>query len=609
MAVAPATASAANPIQAENALAGDSSWQLGPKPPAGALEGYSSATSVAPGDSISFAVRTEPGARYRIAIARLGWYAGAGGRLHACLPDPDCTTDEPGVAQPPPPPPDASGKVDAGWLMTDTLDVPDDWVSGYYVAKLILTSGTDAGASTWIPFVVRQSPTAQPPSQVVVQAAVNTWEAYNIWGGKSLYKGDATTDGQKAVRVSFNRPYTYEVLVTDQAASLAHYEIPLVRFLERSGVDVSYVTDVDVAAAPGSLLSHRVAMTAGHDEYWTKSMRDGFDAARDAGTNLAFMGANTAYWQIRYEDGLRTIVAYKSQADPISDPAQKTVRFRDLATPRPECRLLGVQHQLAFSSLGDPRAYTVTTAGARDAWTDGTGLTAGTAIPYVVGYEWDAVQPGCEVPPVTILFQWVRGPSDNKPSDAHAVRYTAGSGARVFSTGAMQFAWGLDDSGGSVQSADPRVQAFMRNVLADLLRPAPPTAISARITAVGVELGLQRPPDPRFERVEVYSHGGASDFAPGDPGVAVVCSTIGSSCLAPPPPASSTERFAAVVFDRWGTASTPVLSGPVSTAPAPPPKTGPPPPGRNIVRDERRLRHRRHARSHRRHHHRRTARR
>jgi hypothetical protein len=35
-------------------------------------------------------------------------------------------------------------------------------------------------------------------------------------------------------------------------------------------------------------------------------MRDAFDAARAAGTNLAFMNSNAAYWQIRYEDGGRS---------------------------------------------------------------------------------------------------------------------------------------------------------------------------------------------------------------------------------------------------------------------------------------------------------------
>src|SRR5205823_5779801 len=106
--------------------------------------------------------------------------------------------------------------------------------------------------------------------------------------------------------------------------------------------DVSYTTDVDVDRDPSELARHRLVLTAGHSEYWTKAMRDGFEWARDQGTNLAFMGANTGYWQIRYADDRRTIVEYRNAtADPEPDVLTKTVRFRDLVPPRPECELLG----------------------------------------------------------------------------------------------------------------------------------------------------------------------------------------------------------------------------------------------------------------------------
>ena len=63
-------------------------------------------------------------------------------------------------------------------------------------------------------------------------------------------------------------------------------------------------------------------------------MRNGFDAARDAGTNLFFAGANDAYWQVRYEDSScaddntvcgtvgdrRTMVIYKGPNEGPNDP-------------------------------------------------------------------------------------------------------------------------------------------------------------------------------------------------------------------------------------------------------------------------------------------------
>ena len=124
---------------------------------------------------------------------------------------------------------------------------------------------------------------------------------------------------------------------------------------------IKIVTNADLDHHPellGADSPYRLFLSIGHDEYWTKEMRDGFEAARDAGVNLANMGANTAYWQVRYEDDRRTIVGYKSAADPNPDPALKTMLFRALTPPRYECALLGVQHQggLLDWARGDERA-------------------------------------------------------------------------------------------------------------------------------------------------------------------------------------------------------------------------------------------------------------
>src|SRR5205807_861164 len=128
-----------------------------------------------------------------------------------------------------------------------------------------------------------------------------------------------------AVKVSFDRPYMFDSM----SVSPLQLEDSLVRYLERGGYDVSYTTDVDTDLHPGELLQHRLVLTAGHSEYWSKAMRDAWERARDLGTNLAFMGGNSVYWQIRYEDGDRTIVEYRDpKKDPNPSQAVKTVQFR-----------------------------------------------------------------------------------------------------------------------------------------------------------------------------------------------------------------------------------------------------------------------------------------
>jgi hypothetical protein len=197
-------------------------------------------------------------------------------------------------------------------------------------------------------------------------------------------------------------------------------------------------------------------------------MRDGVEAARDGGVNLMFLGGNDVYWQARYENGGRTLVEYRSAtADPEPDPTLKTVRWRELATPRPECTLLGVQSAGAIRTTGDPpRDYVIGTSVLADPWLVNAEFAPGAALADLVGYEWDTTAPGCAVPPLTTFFHYA-----GLPTNGDAVRYTAPSGARVFGAGSVQFAWGLDGWGGHDPPPDPRLQQLVRNAIGALTAP------------------------------------------------------------------------------------------------------------------------------------------
>ena len=285
------------------------------------VEGYTSEVSVVPGATVHFHVSTEEGEQYRIEVYRLGWYGGEGARLLVCLPS--CGGSKSGHRYPPP----SFAGGSAGWPVTDQLAIPADWTSGYYYALFRVTSGPaqDVDTRGWAVFIVRELPSHH--ARILVQVPVNTWQAYNPWGGKSLYDHNSR-HCSRASHVSFDRPLAFT------AQGPFDWEYNLVRFLERDGYDVSYQTDVDTDIDPDSLLQHRLVIVAGHSEYWTKRMRDAFDAARDAGTNVAFTGSNAAYWQTRYEGDHRTLVVYKNTSDPEPDPALKTVEFQHLVPPR-----------------------------------------------------------------------------------------------------------------------------------------------------------------------------------------------------------------------------------------------------------------------------------
>jgi hypothetical protein len=496
-------------------------------------------------------VSTVEGDRYRVEVYRLGWYGGLGARLMACVPD--CGGDEPGHRYGPPRVEGATGVLSAGWPVTDTVSIPDTAVSGYYYALLRVTNGGEhTGARGYVPFIVREPPSRR--SQILVQVPVNTWQAYNPWGGKSLYPFNSS-DLAPATRVSFDRPLEYT------AQGPFDWEYNMVRFLEREGYDVSYQTDADTDLHPESLVQHRLVMVIGHDEYWTKRIRDAFDTARDAGTNLAFTNSNAGFWQVRYEDGGRTIVGYKHAApDPEPDPTLRTIQFRELG--RPKCGLLAVMWYRIREHQTGPVDYTVTEAATGDPWFAGTGFKAGDTVQDVVGNEWDTlaeppVPAVCVKPGLTEFFHF-----GGSPQNADAVRYTAPSGARVFSGGAQQLSWALDpfNTGrfGRTLPADTRLQQFMRNALADLTRRAPPAAVRLRLVRRTVTIRVVRAGDPRVRHYDVFRREGGRPFGLDEPGVVRVCRTTGPPCIQRRLRQGS-YRFAAIAVDEWSR-SAPTLS-------------------------------------------------
>src|SRR6185312_253806 len=166
-------------------------------------------------------------------------------------------------------------------------------------------------------FVVRDD---EGRSDILVQTADPTWQAYNRYGGSNTYRswvqGDPMRSVDRAYKVSFNRPLTNRDWHPMDAPLNDHY--PLIRWLERQGYDVSYSAGVDSDRMGERILEHKAFISTGHDEYWSGRQRQNVEAARDAGVNLVFLTGNGVFWKTRYEASLdeartshRTLVVYK----------------------------------------------------------------------------------------------------------------------------------------------------------------------------------------------------------------------------------------------------------------------------------------------------------
>jgi hypothetical protein len=402
-------------IQAENQKPGTINWRVGKTGPQGALQGYASAPSVQRGEHVTLYVSTTtPG--FQVEAYRMGWYQGLGARL--------VWTSPPVVGQEQSAPTviAATNTAEARWQPTLDVAIDDQWVPGDYLLKLVATTGEQR----WIPLTVRDDSSKAP---YVIMNAVTTWQAYNRWGGCSLY--DCGGAGGRAKVVSFDRPYDMQA---QGSGDFVGNELPLVMRAEQLGLDVTYITSVDLQARPELLTRHRALFSLGHDEYWSKAMRDGTEAARDAGVNLAFLGANAVFRQIRFEASPlgpnRRIVNYRSTSDPIraTDPSQTTVSWRESPVNRPEASLIGEQYE-----CNPVRADMVVTDPGAWVWA-GTGVTQGQHLDVVVGSEYDRFFPALGPDNVQVLAHSpVQCHSRSSWSDM--TYYSAPSGAGVLATG------------------------------------------------------------------------------------------------------------------------------------------------------------------------------
>src|SRR3989442_154222 len=479
-----------NPIVLENQQPGSNGWYWFPlqwgDDATGQIKGYASATSVNQNESITFYVSVNPAQTYTIDFYRIGWYAGLGGRLRLHVGPLGGVQQSPCDSDP------TTGLSACNWAPNYTLTVPSDWTSGVYVAHLINAEGYQ----NYVTFVVRDG----RPAPFLYQWAVATDQAYNNYPndgrtGKSLYTynsyGAKTVSGDtRAVKVSFDRPF-----LGLGVGGFFAWEIFFVRWLERSGYDVTYSTDIDTHANGGELKRHKAFLSVGHDEYWSKEMFDAVEAARDAGVNLAFFNANAVYTQVRFEPSAvgvanRVMVCYREPTlDPVHGPTT-TTEWRSPRVTRLEQTLMGIQFSTQLQGNTNT-AYVVTNS---SHWVyAGTGFKDGDVVPGIVGYEVDSYMPSYPPPNSANQTLLSRSPvtgTGGVTSYANSSIYQAPSGAWVFASGTMSWSWALDNIDGYHGLIDSRIQRATANILDAFLTGAPvgsaPTITSFTPTSVPV---------------------------------------------------------------------------------------------------------------------------
>ena len=437
------------------------------------IEGYAGNVSYAAGDEVSFHVSTSA-TEFALEVSRIGGTNVTVFKTNKIV----------GAEHPIP---ENASSHGCNWPAAFRMRVPKEWTSGYYEVRL---RAEDRGgnythrgrrtAESDLFFVVRPSEPGTR-AKILLQLASNTYNAYNNWGGFSLYGFHARAKVQ-GHRVSFLRP---------PSSQFNNWERPFVEWAERNGYALDFCANLDLEERPGILKNYKLVLSVGHDEYWSAPMRDHLEAFIANGGNVAFFSGNSVCWQVRTEDNGTALTSWKQWYN--NDPIFQTSDHKLLSTlwshhlvKRPENQLTGVgflwggYHKSHGQFMDGKGAYMVHRP---DHWLiEGTDLKQGDDFggkDTIVGYECDGCEftmrdglpypTGRDGTPTNFMIV-ATAPAKWHPDDAYwyerfehgrigaAVLGTYTRGGSVVTCGSTDWAHGL-------RGKDPAVERITRNVL------------------------------------------------------------------------------------------------------------------------------------------------
>lgn len=279
--------------------------------------------------------------------------------------------------------PRAAYRDGCGWPVGHRWTLPSDLPSGFYRVASTCDIGNGSQFLQHHFFVVTPNDPAPARDRFLLILPTSTWLAYNDWGGSNSYDGIDGPDGNKFSPVlSFQRPWTRglvwlppgaprlcdmpkrrpleapryptkEFAFTNgfaqyyASAGWAQFDRHFVVWAEREGYDFDIITQTDLHYHPEILGRYSTGVIVGHDEYWTRDMRDTVDAFVDAGGRMARFAGNYL-WQVRLEGEGAQQVCYKARAK-AEDPVRGTERshlltcgWEDRAVGHPGATTFGV---------------------------------------------------------------------------------------------------------------------------------------------------------------------------------------------------------------------------------------------------------------------------
>ncbi|MDA8398348.1 MAG: hypothetical protein M0Z29_10960 [Actinomycetota bacterium] len=374
----------------ENRLPGTTAWKItGPQTRDGIM-GYSNRPQATYGQRVDLYVSTTAKS-FVVQAYRMGYYQGKGARL--------VWTSKPlfGAVQRRCPASPPLYMVQCNWTMSTSFTVTKAFVQGDYLLKLV----GNQGQQSYVPLTVWD-----PASHAayVVMNAVFTWQAFNSFGGYDLYQGGPPgltgyPPPDRSRIVSFDRPYASG----GGSGGFLSIEYPLVRFMEKHGLDVTYWTDINLALDGSLLTNHKALLSLGHDEEWSLRMRENAVAAHAQGVNLAFFGASPILRKVRLArsplgPNLEMVNYRDPRADPLYGVNNARVTQNWWGQPPanlPASTLVGN----SYNGYNNNRSFPLVVTDPGSWLYAGTGLKQGSQLPGLLYSDFDGYNPARPNPP------------------------------------------------------------------------------------------------------------------------------------------------------------------------------------------------------------------
>lgn len=262
-------------------------------------------------------------------VLRIGWYNGSGARMMwNSGPIRLKYRNTPNLRN-------ATRTIETRWPNSASFEVGTDWTPGLYVVASVGPTGLFENIA---PFILRST---SSPSKLLLVHSTLTWSAYNSFGGHSTYSAAIGGNDERSKISSMDRP-----IAGSGISHIVRDAISFVQYLESTGLDIDQISDVDLSNSPSTLARYNGLVFSGHPEYMTRREFDSIAAARNMGINIAFMGANNAFWQSRIEPSPtgpdRHLVIYRNALiDPETDWQKVSVEFGNPRINTPPSLLTG----------------------------------------------------------------------------------------------------------------------------------------------------------------------------------------------------------------------------------------------------------------------------